>query len=351
MHHLVTPALALGLAAACPVAAETFDLTIASSHAVTIPWVAPLQSVIVAKTNDRLAAIGSPHRIDWTEAYGGALYGFSDTLEAVGEGLTDAGWVGSLWEESKLPLQNVTYYTPFAVNDPGLVIDMFNRLHDEIPALQEAWARQDTVFLGATGADTYHLFTNFPVTRIEDLKGRKILAPGSSAPWIAAVGAVPVDGALTTFYNQIETGVAEGVLSIMSGAGPLKLEEVAPHVTLVGIGANMIGGFAMNADRWNDLPADVQGVLRDLGREYSAENARIVAQRYDSVIAAYRANPAVHVHELAPAERQRWADALPDLAGNWAARNPEGGAVIKAYMQAIRDAGGTPLRDWQAGAR
>lgn len=328
--------------------AETFDLTISSSHSTTIPWVAPLHSVIVAHTNERLEAMGSENRINWTEAYAGSLYSFGDTLEAVSEGITDAGWVGTLWEESKLPYQNVTYYTPFTSDDARLIINTFNRLHAELPFLADAWDEYNTVFLGATGADTYHLFTTFPVHSIDDLKGRKILAPGTSGPWIAAVGAVPVDGALTTFYNQIETGVADGVLSIMSGATPLKIHEVAPYVTLVGIGGNLIGGFAVNKGTWEGLPDDVQQVLRDLGQDYSAENARIVEERYQASIDAYRADPAVTLVELPLAERQKWAEALPDLAGDWAADFPHGAELVSAYMAVMRENGAVPLRDWSA---
>ena len=33
------------------------------------------------------------------------------------------GWVGTLWELSKMPLQNVTYYVPFATDDYRLIYD------------------------------------------------------------------------------------------------------------------------------------------------------------------------------------------------------------------------------------
>ena len=180
--------------------AEEIELTISASHGIQIPWVAPLQDVIVAETNKRLEAMGSENRVNWTESYGGALYSFGDTLEAVGDGITDAGWIGSLWEESKMPYDNLTYFTPFTSDDYALQMQVFNRLHHEIPALRAEWENNNVVFLGATGADTYHLYTNFPVTSIADLKGRKILAPGVTAPWMAAVGAVPVNGALPTYY-------------------------------------------------------------------------------------------------------------------------------------------------------
>ena len=91
-------------------ATKKINLTIASSHPTVIPWVGPLQSVIVAKANTMLKERGSDFEIEWTEAYGGALYNFNDTLEAVTNNLTDIGWIGSLWEPSTLPLHNI-YFT------------------------------------------------------------------------------------------------------------------------------------------------------------------------------------------------------------------------------------------------
>lgn len=340
-------ATAAALALLAPVAgAEEINLTISASHAIQIPWVAPLHEVIVAKANERLKAKGSENSITWNESYGGALYNFGDTLEAVGDGITDAGWIGALWEESKMPYDNLTYFTPFATDDYGLQMQVFNRLYHEVPALKAEWEDNNVVFLGATGADTYHLYTTFPVNSVEDLKGRKILAPGPTAPWMAAIGAVPVNGALPTYYNQIETGVADGTLSIVTGAHPLKLHEVAPYVTLVGVGANFIGGFGVNKDIWDGLPEDVRQVLTELGPEYSARNAEILKDRYDTILAELAADPKVTLTTLPAAERQKWVDALPDLAGQWAANLPEGKVMLDAYMAALRDAGITPARDW-----
>lgn len=339
-------AMAACTAATWTHAAETHRLTIASSHAATLPWVSPLSTRVVAEANDRLEAAGSDSRIDWTEAYGGSLYGYSDTLEAVGLGLADIGWVGTLWEESKMPYQNVTYYTPFTTNDPSLQLNIFNRLHDELPFLNEAWERENQVFLGGAAADTYHLLTTFPVNSIDDLRGRRILAPGPSGAWISAAGAVPVSGALTTYYNQVETGVADGVLVILTGAYPLRLYEVAPHVTLVGLGANFIGGMSINKDTWDGVPDEVQQVLRDLGREYSAENGALLHQRYQDIVAKLEADPKVTVSELSASERKRWAEALPDLAGDWARNLPHGQELLDAYMAAVAEAGETPLRNW-----
>ena len=329
---------------------ETVRLTIASSHTTGLPWVGVMHTLVVPESNARLEAMGSPHRIRWTETYGGSLYKYNHTLEAVEIGLTDIGWVGTLWELSKMPLQNVTYYAPFVTDDFDMIYEIMNELHERVPALTEAWTEQNQKFLGGSVLDTYHLMTNFPVDSIDDLNGRKILAPGPSASWLEGTGAVPVDGGLTTYYTQISTGVAEGVLTILTGAPPYRIQEVAPYVTLVGIGGQLTGGMAINLDTWNGLPEDIRTVMLELGDEYSVGVAAELGARYETALETFRADENVFVSELPAAEKQKWIDGLPNIAGRWVAateaRGIPAGEVLQIYMDAVRRRGGEPQRHW-----
>lgn len=328
---------------------ETIRLTIASSHTTGLPWVGVMHTLVVPETNRRLEAIGSPHRIRWTETYGGSLYKYSNTLEAVEIGLTDVGWVGTLWELSKMPLQNVTYYTPFATDDYQMLYEIFNELNETMPEFRDAWTTQNQHFLGSSVLDTYHLMTNFPVRGVADLNGRKILAPGPTAAWLEGTGAVPVDGGLTTYYTQIQTGVADGVLTILTGAPPYRIHEVAPYITLVGLGAQAMGGMAINLDTWNALPEDVRGVLDELGAQYSKGMADELGTRYARGLESMQADGA-EVYELPLEEKLKWLNGMPNIAQRWAeateARGIPAKRVLSAYMDAVRSRGGTPLRQW-----
>jgi TRAP-type C4-dicarboxylate transport system substrate-binding protein len=344
-------AMLCGLLATAAVRAEdtTIELTVASSQATSLAWVGAMHTLVVPELDKRLAARGSPYRIRWTEAYGGSLYKYGETLEGIEVGLADMGWVGTLWELSKLPLQNVTFYAPFASDDFRLVVDIVNELHRTVPAMTDAWTAQNVKFLGASALDTYHLMTTFPVRSVDDLRGRKILAPGPSAAWLEGTGAVAVDGSLTTYYQQIQTGVADGVITILTGAAPNRLHEVAPYITLVGIGSQVTGALAINLDTWNRLPEEVRAELERLGLEYSRGVADDLAKRYDASIARMRSEGAT-ITEFPLAEKEKWLAAMPDIAGRWIAateqRGHPAGEVLRAYMSALRARGATPLRDW-----
>lgn len=342
-------AIAFALLAATAISAHARDykMTVGSSHPPVLPWTLPLKDLVVPISNKVLKDLGIPDTIRWTEAYGGSLYDFNNTLEGVGDGLADIGWVGSLWEPAKQPLQNVAYYSPFVTGDFRALMEVQDQLMDRVPAFAAEWTKHNTVYLGAQVADTYHLVTKFPVKSVEDIKGRKLLAPGAIASRVQGTGAIAVDAGLPVFYNMLQTGVADGAVILITGVLPFKLHEVAPYITKVDLGAVFSGALAMNKNTWDQLPPHMKVLFRMLGREYALRCAELVAQREAGAWAALAKMPNVRISELSQAEREKWAKALPDVAGDWARRNGDAGRqVLKIFMEEARKRGAKPLREW-----
>lgn len=332
-------------------AQATIPLTIASSHPLNVAWVAPLKSVIVDKSNTLLEERGSNYRIDWTEAFGGTLYNFTDTLAAVTTQLTDMGWIGSLFEPGNLPLQNIMYSTPFATQTVAQAINTMNKLNADQAAMKEEWARHDVTFFGSCVSDGYHLFTKRPIERLSDLEGMRILGGAVLAPWVEPLGAALVSTAIPNMYSQTQTGVGDGVLLIGTGAYPLKLHEVAPFVTRVDTGPLTFGGFGINTTTYNALPDDVQQVLAELGAEYSTENARLIADLEQHVFESFTAEGAT-VTDMPVEQKQEWVERMPDIGLAWAEATERTGApareILTLFMETLREEGAVPLRDWSA---
>ncbi|MBX9872407.1 MAG: TRAP transporter substrate-binding protein DctP [Burkholderiaceae bacterium] len=244
--------------------------------------------------------------------------------------------------------------TPFTTDDVRVILDVANEMNENVPALKREWDRNNMVFLGATGVDTYHLFTKAPVNAYADLKGRKISAPGSIGLWLKGSGAVPVDGSLTSYYTDIQSGVSDGTVSISTGILPNKIYEVAPYITKVNIGALYIGGMAMNKDSYAKLPPEVQKIVKDVGKEYSRALGETLMQRYEGAlktmaeVGAKQAVP-VKISELSAAERTTWVKTMPNLAADWVKANAAKGPakdIVSTYMNELRKRGVKPVRDW-----
>ncbi|OUU79140.1 MAG: hypothetical protein CBC38_05190 [Gammaproteobacteria bacterium TMED78] len=328
---------------------DEYKITAGGPQSSNLPWIGVIKSHFIPRVNQVLEENNSEDFITWREAFGGSLYKWQNSLEAIEIGLTDIGWVGALWETSKMPLQNVTYYTPFVTDDLPLLLDIFNHLHKTVPSLNDSWSSQNQILLGASGVDTYHLMTTFPVNNLEDISGKKILAPGPSASWLEGTNAVAVNGGLSTYYTQISTGVADGVLTILSGAYPYRIHEVAPYITLVGIGAQFNGGLAINKKKWNSLTPEMKEIFYDLGLEYSQVMGEVVNDRYEIALESLVKEGAI-ITELSPKEKEKWVFALPNIAGRWADSAEKRGfparEILEIYMEAVRENGETPLINW-----
>lgn len=346
----------LGTAAAAPLAAPTvlaaqtqINITIAASHPTTIAWIWAMQQALMPAVNQALES--TRFRIRWREAFGGTLYRFTETRNAVKDGITDIGFVGTLWEGSAMPLQNVTYFTPFATDNLRLQVDVMEKMHAEMPEMQKAWTDNDMVYLGTCGTETYDLWTTFPVRTVEDLRNRKISAPGVSATWLGGTGAVPVNGALTTYYTDIQTGVSEGTMSFPSGIFPVRVHEVAKYITKVNIGCMYVGGIGMNRQTFRRSDPVVQAAFRAGGKAYTAALTNRVLESSEANMRQMVAQGA-ELSTLPAAERQRWVDGLPDIAGDWARTNEGRGQpakkILAAYMDGLRAGGATPGRAWTA---
>ena len=330
-------------------AQEAITINIGSSHPVTNIWVYAMKNTFQPELDRLLKEGGDKYKINWSENYGGTLYKFTDTRAAVRDRIVDVGMVGTLWEGSTMPLQNVTYYTPFATDDHNLLIKIYDKLNAELPELQKSWEEQNMVYLSPMITDTYDVYANFPIATLEDLKNRKINAPGTSANWLRDTGATPVDGALTTYYTNVQTGVTEGALTFASGAFPIKLYEVAPNLTRVGIGSMVMGAVAINKSFFDGLPAEVQTAIREAGKLTSKAHGEYVTQQANTAIDKMKEG-GLKVSELPAEEKKKWVDSLPNLVEPWLAQGGDAAkTVLKAYFAELEANGVTPVRDWAAG--
>lgn len=348
--RLAASALALSTALAAPaIAQQTITINIGSSHPESNIWAYAMKNAFQPTVDRILEEAGGEYRINWIEAYGGTLYRFTETRTAVRDGIVDIGMVGTVWEGSAMPLQNVTYFTPFATGDHELLIEIFDDLTDNLPELRDSWAEQNMIHLSSLITDSYDIYSNFPIDNLAALNNRRINAPGTSANWLQGTGATPLDGALTTYYTDIQTGVSEGAQSFATGIQPTRVYEVAPYLTRVGIGAMYFGGIAANLDSFNRWPEVVQQAVREAGRATSLAHGQYVTERA-TVALAEMEQAGLIISELPEADKQAWVNGLPNIVEAWLEDGGEAAVVVlKAYFDALRERGVEPLRAWDEG--
>lgn len=324
-------------------------MTVTAGHPPVFAWVKLIDDFYIPEVEKRVAALGAPVKFEWTRAYGGTVAKLGAESDALRTDISDMGIVAAIFEAGKFPLQQFSLMTPFSTSDMRLINRITSKMTQEIPEMQASWTRNNIVFLGAASIDTYHLLTKFPMTSVDALKGKKILAPGPAANWIRNTGAVAVAGNLTTYYNDLKTGVADGVIVSMAPAASAKLHEVAPNIIKVNIGAQSTGAFAINKRSLEKLPREVQRVMLEVGQAYGEEFAKVQMATADQALQTMIAGGAKAV-DFDPAERKRWAELLPPLAKEWASdldgKGLAGTKVLKAWIDGLTAAGVSMPRDW-----
>lgn len=332
-------------------AQQVIKLTATAGHPPVFLWVKTMDEVFIPEVDKRLAAAGNKYKIDWTKAWGGTLIKLGSESKGVADGIADIGLVSTIFEAAKFPLQNVTYYTPFGSDDVAVISKTISELQSKIPAMADAWNKNGLTYLNGMALDSYHIWTKFPVTKIEDLQGKKLSAPGPAANWVKGTGAVAVAGTLNSYYEDIKSGVSDGAVVFATGAGAAKLHEVAPYVTKVNFGSQFSGGIAVNKSRFEKLPPEVQQALQGAADEWSAQYAKMQSAAVQTVLTNMTAAGA-KISELSPAERKRWADALGPVAQTWSAdvtaKGGPGKDVLKMYTDALKRSGAQLPRDWTA---
>lgn len=332
-------------------AQQVIKLTATAGHPPVFLWVKTMDEVFIPEVDKRLAAGGNKYKIEWTKAWGGTLIKLGSESKGVADGIADIGLVSTIFEAAKFPMQNVTYFTPFGSDDVSVVSKTISEMQTKIPAMADAWNKNGLTYLSGMALDSYHVWTKFPITKIEDLQGKKLSAPGPAANWVKGTGAVAVAGTLNSYYEDIKSGVSDGAVVFATGASAAKLQEVAPYITKINFGAQFSGGIAVNKSRFEKLPPEVQKALQGAADEWSAQYAKMQTAAVNTAL-QNMTNAGAKISELSPAERKRWADALGPVAQTWSAdvtaKGGPGKDVLKMYTDALKRSGAQLPRDWTA---
>lgn len=335
-------ALALG---ALPVRAqENIRLTIAAGHPPVFLWVKHLRESFMATIDAELAKTGK-YKIVWNEAYGGTLAKLGSELETMQQGISDVGIVATVFQAAKMPLNNVTYYVPFGPADANVVTQAIDYVQG-LPELTGEWNKNGVVYLAGFAIDNYGLATNFPITRVEDLKGKKIGGAGPNLAWFRNTGAVGVQGSLVTFYNDIKAGVYDGAIAFITSAVPAKLFEVAPNFTVTNMGAMYAGAVAINKSRWDKFPEEVKAAFRKGANAYKGAYLVEQSARINGATAAWQTSGGKLV-TMSPAEQARFVKVIPNPSKEWIKQTgAPAKRVLSAYMDSVRATGYVFPRDF-----
>lgn len=266
---------------------------------------------------------------------GGTLTPAPQIFDGVVKGISDIGYSCFAYTRGKFPVMEAVDL-PLGYKSGVIATNLVNAVYKKFQPKELADVK--VLILHAHGPGILH--TKFPVSKLEDLKGRKIRATGLASKIVTAFGAAPVGTAMGETYDALRTGVVEGAMAPAEALQGWKWGEVVSY-TIQNFGSAYTTAMfvVMNKAKWNSLPKDVQKVFEDVSAEYTKKQAQlwdaIDKEGYD-----FLKSKGQKVVQLSAQEDARWAKAVLPLLDEYAkganAKGLPGDEIIKFCLDFIK---------------
>lgn len=330
-------------------ASETIRMIAIDSYSSSALWVKVFIEYFIPEVDKRLAAKGN-YNIDWNPAFGGTIAKTKGVLDSLQHDLGDIGIITTPYHADKVPFYNLPYATPLVSNDIGLIARTMSDLADKYSQIKEAWHDYGIHYLTTAGSiDTYDILMTAPLESLDDLRGKKIGGVGSNMLFLKGSGAAGVTSGLSDWYNNMATGLLDGILVWPEAVVAYRLYEVAPYLLDIKFGGATSKAIVMNQRTWNRLPDEVRQVLSETATDYRDELAR----ETDRIAAKSRVDFVAKggtIIDVTPEQRLSWAKKLPDLAETWVLamerKGLPGRQILSDYMTTMRENNQTIVRAW-----
>lgn len=262
---------------------------------------------------------------------GGALLKGPKIYDGILKGITDIGMSVFGYSRGVFPAMEVVDL-PNAYPDGKVATLVINDFYKKFKPKE--LNKVKVLYLHAHGPGVLH--TQKPVHRLEELKGLKVRSYGFNARMVSALGAVPVALPQGGVYEALQKGVADATFAPTEVLKGWKQAEVIKYT----IDCKSIGytaGFyvAMNLDRWNALPKDVQAVFDQVSAEWIHKHGQAWIDS-DKAGAEFSLSLGNKIIQLSAEENVRWAKAVAPVAETYIEAAGKRQLPGKQYVDAVR---------------
>jgi TRAP-type C4-dicarboxylate transport system substrate-binding protein len=271
-------------------------------------------------------------RVQITLFYGGTLTPADKCYDGVVRGISDLGMSVFSYTMGRFPLIEVLDLplgSQSGLAATRLANDFYNRFKPK--ELDEV----KVMYLHGHGPGLLH--TKAPVRSLEDLKGLKVRATGTTARIVSALGAAPVAMPMSDSYDALSRGVAQGIVCPTESLQGWKLGEVVKYTTQdYGAAYSVTFFVVMNKAKWNSLPADVQKTIEQVNAEWidRTGNGWDEMDRAGNSFAAGLGNTVI---PLSAEENSRWAAAVEPLFDEYVKEKSAKGLPAAEALKFARD--------------
>ncbi|MPZ55400.1 MAG: hypothetical protein GEU91_02655 [Rhizobiales bacterium] len=198
---------------------------------------------------------------------GGQLLNAPATLKGVGDRVVDGGFVVPSLNQGQLKHTNVIPdLLPFVTDSLVAAAAGVDTAVVGCEGCKDEFKAAKVVWLGGFGPDPWHLMCREPITKADDLKGRKVRVTGASPTrLIRQLGGVPVQLPPTEIATAFQGGQIDCACGPLVWLRDYALWDVAKSVVDAPFGVyGGLGTFTFNADTFASFTAPQRAAMLKL---------------------------------------------------------------------------------------
>lgn len=192
----------------------------------------------------------------------GALFKANESGDAVKNGAIEMLASNGLYQTGMVPEAIMEYGLPYGTKDSATAAEVFMN-PEFLNVLKNAYAKHNIYFLGLSSTSCSNYMTNFPIRKLEDLKGKPISGSGITAEVIKYHGGVPANIAHAERYMAMQRGTVQGTIFPSYAGITYKYYEVLKYQSWPSVFTVITNDYLVNMDAWNKLPKEYQDILQD----------------------------------------------------------------------------------------
>jgi len=195
----------------------------------------------------------------------GAMCPTSQMLQFIEKGVFDCGITYGGFYTGMIPETDLEIGLPLGHQTWDEVWDaMWNRGLADV--IREAYAEHGIKWYPTAADCYYHFNTNFPVEKLDDLKGKKIRAVGVYGKYVQSIGASVTTVHPAEMFMAMKLGTIDGAIYGATGLQDVKLHEVVKYYTFP-TSAQIALSLVVSQKSIDSLPEDIRNVV-ELGSRY-----------------------------------------------------------------------------------
>ncbi len=240
---------------------------------------------------------------------GGTLTKSNQIYDGVVEGLSDVGFSVLAYTRGRFP-EMAAVDLPLGYTSGAVATKVINAVYKEF--MPKELMDTQVMYLHAHGPGLINTKSK-AVRKIEDMKGLKFRAHGTSALVVKALGGTPVSKPMPETYQMLQKGVVDGAAYPFEANKGWKLGEVTRFCTADFSAAYTTSFFVvMNKAKWNSISAANQKIIDQINLEWADKHGE-AWNTSDALGIVFFLNQGGEIIGLDAKEAERWKKAVAPI--------------------------------------